>query len=63
MKTTKITTTAFELEYGQLVIGCSDEIFFVQTVHGIMEFTPEEMKECFELNGAQLENMKRVFLK
>ena len=63
MKTTKTTTTAFELEYGQLVIGYSAGIFFVKTFDGVMQYTANEMEECFELNGAQLGNMREALLK
>lgn len=59
MKTTKTTTTAYELEGGQLVIGAMYLTFFVKTTDGIMEYEDSEMIECYELTQVQLNNMRQ----
>jgi len=60
MKTTKTTTTAFELENMGSVIGYSAGIFFVKTADGVLQYLGSEMAECYGLTDKQLANMKQV---
>jgi len=60
MKTTKTTTTAFELENRGLVIGFSYGVFFVKTSDGVLQYTTDEMKECYGLVSSQVVNMKQI---
>ena len=61
MKTTKTTTTAYELGSGQLVVAGPDfynNTFTVLTSDGVMQYTPVEMEECYKLTDVQLQNMR-----
>ena len=60
MKTTKTTTTAFDLEGHRLVIGYSSRQYYVLTPNGIMIYSAAEMKECYDLTNDQLLNMAQV---